>query len=218
MAIKAIIFDMDGLLINSEPLWLRAKIELMEKMNNNWTHADQTNTLGVSTQTWVDYVYNKIDGEITKEKVLTEIIDRMKSYYNNGKLELMPGAQNALEYAKKGYKVGLASGSYKELLFSAVKINKWENIFDEILSSDDLKMGKPYPDIYIEVCKRLSVSPSESIVLEDSRDGIRAGVAAGTKVIAVPSKEVPVPNETLESAFLIIDSLDDFPDALRKLY
>ena len=179
--IKAIIFDMDGLLIDSEPLWLRAKVDFMKKMNDEWTQNDQENTMGVSTQTWVDYVHNKINARLSKEEVLNEIINRMKSYYNNGELELMPGANEALEFARKNYKVGLASGSYKDLLYLAVKSNGWENVFNEILSSDDMERGKPHPDIYLEIMRRLDVTPSESVVLEDSRDGIKAGVAAGGK-------------------------------------
>ena len=77
----------------------------------------------------------------------------MKSYYNNGELELMPGASKALEFAKNNFKVGLASGSYKDLLYLAVKSNGWENVFNEILSSDDIERGKPHPDIYLEVMK-----------------------------------------------------------------
>ena len=131
--IKAVIFDMDGLLINSEPLWLRAKVDFMNKLNSEWTHKDQENTMGVSTQTWVDYIHEKIDGQLSKKEVLNEIIDRMKSFYINGELELMPGANLALDFAAKSFKVGLASGSYKDLLYIAVKSNKWENIFNEIL-------------------------------------------------------------------------------------
>jgi HAD superfamily hydrolase (TIGR01509 family) len=215
--IKAVIFDMDGLLIDSEPLWLRAKVDFMNKLNSEWTHKDQENTMGVSTQTWVDYIHEKIDGQLSKKEVLNEIIDRMKSFYKNGELELMPGANLALDFAAKNFKVGLASGSYKDLLYIAVKSNKWENIFNEILSSDDLNKGKPHPDIYLEVMKRLDVQPSESVVLEDSRDGIKAGVAAGAKVISVPSREVPVPQNVLDKCYKVISSLEELPELLSKM-
>lgn len=209
--IKAIIFDMDGLLIDSEPLWLRAKVDLMKKIDDEWTHKDQENTMGVSTQSWVDYIYNKINAQLSKEEVLNEIIDRMKSYYNNGELELMPGASGALDFAKKNFMVGLASGSQRDLLYLAVKSNGWENVFNEVLSSDDLERGKPNPDIYLEIMKRLGVTPAQSVVLEDSRDGIKAGVASGAHVIAVPSKEVRVPQNVLNTASYIINTLENFP-------
>lgn len=209
--ISAIIFDMDGLLINSEPVWFRARNELLKDFDYNWTWDDQKQTMGVSTQAWVDYMYNMVNKTLTKEELLSGVTDRMKQYYSNCEVELMPGANEALNFAKENFKVGLASGSYKNLLYSAVKVNKWENIFDEILSSDDMERGKPHPDVYLEVIKRLGVDPNECVVLEDSKDGIRAGVAAGTKTIAVPSKVIQVPNEVLLSAFAIIDSLLEFP-------
>lgn len=215
--IKAVIFDMDGLLIDSEPVWFRAKEDLLKEINYKWTWEDQKNSMGVSTETWVNYVYNFADQKFTKEEVLHGITDRMKTYYKNGEIDLMPGANEALQFAKNNFKVGLASGSYKDLLYGAVKSNNWESIFEEILSSDDIERGKPQPDIYLEVMKRLGVLPEECIVLEDSRDGIKAGVAAGAKVITVPSKDVPVPPEVLDSAYAVIDSLNDFPQIVNEL-
>ena len=88
------------------------------------------------------------------------------------------------------------------------------NRIEKVLSSDDLERGKPHPDVYLEVIKWLGVEPHECVVLEDSRDGIRAGVAAGTRTIAVPSKEVAIPNEVLLSEFAVIDSLLVFPEVV----
>lgn len=215
--IKAIIFDMDGLLINSEPIWFEAKKELMKSINLEWTHEDQTVTMGVPTNFWIDYLYTKVNGVMTKEELLYGVTDRMKSFYKNGKIQLMPGAKEALELAKGKYKVGLATGSYKELMEISLEVNNWKNIFDVILSSDDLERGKPHPDIYIEILKRLNVEPKESVVLEDSRDGVISGVSAGANVIAVPSKEVQIPNDVLDSAAYVINSLHEFPNVLEKL-
>ena len=215
--IKAIIFDMDGLLIDSEPVWFRAKEEFLGEYNVLWTWEDQRNSMGASTQAWVDYIYDLANKKLTKDEILFGVTDRMKLYYSNGEIGLMPGANEALDLAKKNYRVGLASGSYKDLIHRAVKRNNWEHIFDEILSGDDMERGKPSPDIYLEVMKRLNVQPSESVVLEDSTDGIKAGVAAGANVIAVPSKDVPVLQEVLDSAALVIDSLIELSDTLINL-
>ncbi|MCB9208359.1 MAG: HAD family phosphatase [Ignavibacteriales bacterium] len=215
--IKAIIFDMDGLLIDSEPIWFRAKQELMKTLNLEWTHEDQIATMGVPTQFWIDYLYKKVNGILTKDELLHGVTDRMINLYKKGEIELMPGVKEALKLAKENYKVGLATGSYKQLMEISLDVNNWRNIFDVILSSDDLERGKPFPDIYLEVMKRLNVKPKESVVLEDSRDGIKAGVAAGANVIAIPSKEVEVPKDVLDSAAFVIDSLNEFPEVLNKL-
>jgi len=215
--IKAIIFDMDGLLINSEPVWFRAKEVFLGEKNVLWTWDDQRNNMGASTQAWVDYIYDLANKKLSKEEILFGVTDRMKRYYSNGEIGLMPGANEALDFAKKNYRVGLASGSYKDLIYGAVKEHKWEHIFEEILSGDDMERGKPFPDIYLEVMSRLNVQPSESVVLEDSRDGIKAGVAAGANVIAVPSKDAPVPQDVLDSSAVVINSLIEMPGAISKL-
>ena len=215
--IKAIIFDMDGLLINSEPIWFRAKKELMESLNIEWTWEDQKNSMGVSTDAWTNYLYEKANRTVGKKELRNGVVEKMRKFYESGQLETMSGANEALIFSKENFKVGLASGSYKDLLYSAVKVNKWESFFDEILSSDDLERGKPHPDIYLEVIKRLGVEPHECVVLEDSRDGIKAGVASGAKVIAVPSKEVKVPQEVLDSASMVIETLLTFPESISKL-
>jgi HAD superfamily hydrolase (TIGR01509 family) len=214
--IKAVIFDMDGLLINSEPIWFKAKKELMQGLNIGWTWDDQKNSMGVSTDAWTNYLYEKANRTVGKEELRNGVVTKMRQFYESGQLETMPGANEALIFSKENFKVGLASGSYKDLLYSAVKFNKWESFFDEILSSDDLKLGKPNPAIYLEIVKRLGVLPEECIVLEDSRDGIKAGVAAGTNVVAVPSKEFVVPQEVLDSAYAVIDSLYEFPKIVEE--
>lgn len=213
--IKAVIFDMDGLLVNSEPVWYRARIEFLREIGFTWTWEHQKNTMGVSTKTWVNYIYDFVNQKLTEDEVLEGIVSRMKQYYKNGEIESMPGAHEALNYSKDKFKVGLASGSYKELLYGAVKLNKWENIFDEILSGDDIERGKPNPDIYLKVMKKLAVSPSETIVLEDSKEGIKAGVSAGANVIAVPGKDAPVPHEVLDTAYAVINTLFDFPKIVK---
>jgi HAD superfamily hydrolase (TIGR01549 family) len=216
--IKAVIFDFDGLLIDSEPAWFKARKSLLNEFNMDWTLNDQKHTLGVSTKDWVNYLHNKLQERLTPDEILDKVISKMKEMYKKNEVMSKPGAGEALKYCKENnFIMGLASGSYKELLFIALKSKKWEKYFDEILSSDDLKKGKPAPDIYIEILKRLKVKPEESIVLEDSKDGIKAGVAAETNVIAVPGKEYPVPEDVLRSAIKVIGSLVELPETIRWL-
>lgn len=216
--IKAIIFDFDGLLIDSEPAWFKARKILLNEFEMDWTMDDQKHNLGVSTKTWVNYLNNKLDGRLSPEEILNRVISNMKEMYKNGEVRSKPGADQALNYCKdKNFKIGLASGSYKELLFIALKSKMWMDYFDEILSSDDLKKGKPAPDVYLEILKRFNVRPEESIVLEDSKDGILAGVAAGSSVIAVPAKEYPVPEDILRSARRVIESLSEAGDTIKSI-
>jgi len=216
--IKAIIFDFDGLLIDSEPAWFKARKSLMNEFNMDWTLDDQKQNLGVSTKTWVSYLKNKLEDRLTPDEIQNRVIFKMKNMYRNGEVMSKPGADQALKFCKDNkFILGLASGSHKELLFIALKSKLWEDYFDEILSSDDLKHGKPAPDIYIEILRRLKVKPEESIVLEDSKDGITAGAAAKSNVIAVPGKEYPVPEYVLNSAKRVIESLFELPDTIKSI-
>lgn len=215
--IKAVIFDFDGLLIDSELAWFKARKSLLNKYGLDWTIDDQKQNLGVSTKSWVNYLNDKLEGRLTPDEILNKVISKMKELYKNGEVDSKPGADEALKYCKENnFIMGLASGSYKELLFIALKSKKWEDYFDEILSSDDLKKGKPAPDIYIEILKRLKVKPQDSIVLEDSKDGIKAGVAAKTNVVAVPAKDYPVPEEILDSAKRTIKSLKELAATIES--
>lgn len=215
--IKAIIFDMDGLLINSEPVWFRARKGLLKNKDLDWTWANQTQTMGLSTKGWLAYMLSQTKGLFTEEEILTGIIERMKNYYLNGEVDIMPGANEALSFAKNNFKVGLASGSYKEILLNVVSSNNWDKYFDEILSSDDIERGKPHPDIYLDVMNLLGVYGEETIILEDAAEGIRAGVAAGAKTIAIPSKDVNIQKDILDSAYAVIDTLKDFPQIVNDL-
>jgi len=161
---------------------------------------------------------NILGDKLPSDKILDVVILSMKKMYENGEVISKPGADQALKYCKdNNFILGLASGSFKELLFSGLNSKGWKDYFDEIISSDDLKNGKPAPDIYLEILKRLNIHPEEAIILEDSKDGIKAGVAAGANVVAVPSREYPVPESVLNTAKRVIPSLLDLPEAIKSI-
>jgi HAD superfamily hydrolase (TIGR01509 family) len=215
--IRAVVFDMDGLLIDTEPLWFRARRELFQQHGLTWTEADQVKCMGVSTATWTELMADRLDGRMAPAEITEDIVNRMVAYYRAGEVELLPGAQAALELCRSNYPVGLASGSHKRLLAAAVEGMQWRSFFDEILSSDDCAAGKPAPDVYLEVIRRLGVRPAETAVLEDATSGILAGYAAGARVIAVPNHHLPPPEDVLAKADIVIDSLESLETALKQL-
>ena len=216
--IKTIIFDFDGLLVDSEPMWFRAIQELFNDFNMEWSWDHQKYTMGSSTQTWVNYMYELLKDHLEKNQILESVISKMKRLYESDQVKSMKGADEALKYCLiNNYKTGLASGSYKELLLIGVQVKGWRNYFNEILSTDDLANGKPHPDIYLEICKKLGITPSDAVILEDSKNGMKAGIAAGAHVIAVPSIEVEIPQDILDQCSRVIPTLHDFPEALENL-
>lgn len=217
-SIKAVVFDLDGLLVDSEPFWFKVRMEMFGRLGMTWTDDDQKALMGRNTQSWIDYVDNKLAGQLSKEEITNQTLEGMIRGYASREIRIMPGAGKALEECSEQFFLGLASGSPQVLIDAALKANGWAKYFSRILSSDDVPQGKPSPDVYIEVMKRMGVHPSATVVVEDSGSGILAGKAAGAVVIAVPNKQLMPPRETLDAADLVITSLESFQTAVRRLH
>jgi HAD superfamily hydrolase (TIGR01509 family) len=215
--IQAVIFDMDGLLVDSEPVWFAARRELLARYGKRWSDADQERLMGVSTATWVDYVTDKLEGAMARGEVLHTIVGMMAEAYQSGDVPLLPGARDALDYCVDRYRVGLASGSPRLLIDAALAGAGWQRCFEEVLSSDVCARGKPAPDIYIEIMRRMDLTPATTVVVEDSVAGILAGKDAGAKVVAVPSGYTPSDDEALERADARLESLHGLATALSEM-
>lgn len=208
---KTVLFDLDGLLVDSEPAWYRARCELAEAHGTVWTEEDQRAQAGVHTDVWVANVGACIGGVLAPGQVQEEIVSRMEAYYRAREVRVLPGAQACLAWCAERFTTALVSGSPHRLIDAAIDGTGWADFFDLRLSSDDVDHGKPAPDVYEEAMRRLKISPSQTVVLEDSGAGIRAGLAAGARVIAVPNPETDPGPETLALATSVVSSLNEVP-------
>jgi HAD superfamily hydrolase (TIGR01509 family) len=215
--IEAVIFDMDGLLVDSEPVWFEARQELFARFGKQWTEHDQAGLMGVSTSTWVDYVWKRLEGAMTREEVLETIVGIMAASYERGDVPLLPGAGDALDYCIPRYRVGLASGSPRVLIDAALTGADWHRCFEVVVSSDECAHGKPAPDVYLEALRRLHVSPERAVVVEDSSAGVRAGKAANVRVVAIPRAYTAPDDPAIELADARIDSLHSLSEVLVAL-
>ncbi|MCI0708175.1 MAG: HAD family phosphatase [Ignavibacteriae bacterium] len=215
--IKAVIFDLDGLLVDSKPVWFQVRTKMFARFALQWTDDDQKALMGRSTQAWIDYVHQKLNGKLTKDEIVNETLSSMVSQYRSGNVRFMPAAQQALDNCAGKFKLGLASSSPRILIDAALKANSWQKYFSQVLSSDEVPNGKPAPDAYLEVMKRLGVKPNESVVVEDSGSGIIAGKAAGATVIAVPNEHLMPSPEALKSADVVLESLVSLNKALTEI-
>lgn len=215
--IRAVIFDLDGLLVDSEPIWFRARHEIFQRFGLVWSEADQKQQMGVSTAMWADYIAQKLQGKLSREEIVSESLGKMASYYHAGEVRLMPGAREALEYCAGRFKLGLASGSPKLLIDAALRGADWHHFFSKAVSSDEVARGKPSPDVYLEAMKRMGIAAAESVVVEDSGGGILAGKAAGAKVVAVPNPEFMPGPEALRQADAVLDSLLSLGSTIEKM-
>lgn len=213
--IRAVVFDMDGLLIDSEPLWQRARVEAFGAERLRWTEADQEHVMGSSTRGWAAFLVERLNHEFTIQEVIDRVLEKMVDYYRTS-VPLMPGAREIFQRLNGQYTLGLASGSPYRLINAALEGAGWQHTFEEVLSTDELKHGKPAPDAYLEIARRLGIPVEEIAIFEDSTNGILSGIAAGVTVIAVPNTYQRAPEDVLAKAHRVLESLADFsPDMLR---
>lgn len=215
--IEAVVFDMDGLLVDSEPLWQRARIAAFGAERLRWTDADQRQVMGTNSQAWARLIQAKLGDGTPTDEIIERVLDEMVALYRH-EVPPMPGANEIIALLHGRYPLGLASGSPYRLIHAALESAGWNGLFDPVLSADDVPHGKPAPDIYLAITARMGVAAERTAVLEDSANGILAAVAAGVKVIAVPARDHPPGDDVLGRASLVLVSLHDFSlDMLRDL-
>jgi len=217
MSIAAVIFDMDGVLVDTEKSWQRARVDFATGLGKPWTLDDQRRLMGSSTREWVHYMQERLGLDMPDAQVEDEIKNRLLSYYEQ-KLPLPPGAVEAVQLAAGHYRVGLASGSAHWAIDAIMRLTGLRPLFGALVSGDEVARGKPAPDVFLETARRLGTSPEQIVGIEDSANGIRALKAAGMKAIAVPTPEIPLSLEVLAMADITLSSLAQFDlKLLQKL-
>ena len=185
---RAVVLDMDGLLLDSEVLWDRAEGELFRRHGDTWTFEDKLAVMGTSFATTALYYAERLRQPVERGVGLVdEMRELMKEELRRG-VELQPGARDLVRRLREvgGIGVGLASNSSRDIVDIALAGAGLTDAFDAIVTSDDVAHAKPAPDIYLLACERLGVAPSEAVALEDTTPGIAAAKAAGLFCIAVP--------------------------------
>ncbi len=205
---KLVVFDLDGLLVDSEPYWNKSRGSIARENGKEWTDKDHRLVNGVNSNEWAQYMIERLELKMTREQVIQEVVDRIASYYIED-TPFLPGAIEAVQMCAKHWQVAIGSGSHLKLIDIVVNNPRIKGCFDLIVSADTVAKGKPSPEIYLEVMKQAGVDATDSICFEDSAFGIQAAYLAGMYVIAVPKKDFPVPDEYLAMADLVIGSLEE---------
>lgn len=204
--IQAVIFDLDGLLIDSEIVWNTVRTEIAAQRGVAWTDDDHRAVMGVSTSEWVAYMTERLALELSPAEVQELVAGRMVASYR-ARIPFKPGAVELVQATGKRYPLGLASGSVRELIDLVVAAPEFAGRFGAVVSADEVGRGKPHPDVYLEAARRLGVVPEACVCLEDSGHGIDAGRAAGMRVIAVPDPRFMPTSATLARADVVLGSL-----------
>jgi HAD superfamily hydrolase (TIGR01509 family) len=183
---RAVVFDLDGLLLDTEPGWHRAEAELLRRHGGVYTDADEAATLGWSVDATVRRYAGRLGLSDDAAAPLTaELFELVEGEYS-GTIPMRPGAAELVTRLRGRVPLGLASNTARSLVLSAVAAAGFGDTFTAIVSADEVDRPKPAPDVYLETCRRLAVDPSATIGLEDSPSGIAAAKLAGLTVIAVP--------------------------------
>jgi HAD superfamily hydrolase (TIGR01509 family) len=205
--IDAVIFDLDGVLIDSEEVWDEARREFVADQGGRWHDDAQRDMMGMSSPEWSGYVRDKLGVDLSPEQISEEVVARLSGLYR-ARLPLLPGARDAVERLAREWPLGLASSSNRELIDLVLDVAGLGRFFRVTVSSEEVARGKPAPDVYLEAAGRLGVAPDRCAAIEDSQNGIRAASSAGMRVIAIPNPAFPPGEEALAAADRILESLD----------
>lgn len=210
--ITAAIFDMDGLLFDSEPLWQEAEYDVFSRLGVKVTPELSAITAAMTTKEVTQFWFQQFPwhGQ-TLADVEQAVIDRVEQLIKQ-KGEAKPGVKEILNFCKEqGLKIGLATNSPYQLIPVILDALEVRHFFDVITSSDQVEKGKPAPDVYLETALQLKIKPEHCVVFEDSPSGMNAGIAANMKVIVVPQSE-HYDNPTFESSQFKLNTLLDFTE------
>lgn len=211
--IQAVVFDMDGILIDSEVLWRQVREEFAADNGLHWSAEDQESTMGCNTRMWSRIMVERLQLRerlgMDDAAIAREIKGRLLRKYE-AHLPEREGAIAAVHRAAAKYKVALASGSPNELAEHVMKVTGLDKVFLATMYGDDVAHGKPAPDIYLEVLAKIGVRPEHAVGIEDSGNGIRSLKAAGMGIIAAPGPEFPLAAEVLALADVCIAEMSEF--------
>ena len=204
--IEAVVFDLDGVLLDSEQLWDEAREQLARERGGRWHDQAQRDMMGMSSLEWSRYMHETIGLPEPPEEISREVVERLTALYRE-RLPAIPGAKEAVERLAADYKLGLASSSNRELIDLALELLGVAHLFAATVSSEEVAHGKPAPDVYLEAARRLGIEPARAAAVEDSQNGILAAKAAGMRVIAIPNRHFPPDEEALARADVTLSSL-----------
>jgi HAD superfamily hydrolase (TIGR01509 family) len=215
--IEAVVFDLDGVLLDTEELWDEARRQLAVERGARWPDDAQRAMMGMSSREWSRYMHEVIGLPEPPEQISAEVVRRLEALYRE-RLPLVPGALEAVRRIGAHWPLGIASSSNRPLIELFLELTGTHDLFRATVSSEEVERGKPAPDVYLEVAGRVGVDPASCAAIEDSENGIRSASAAGLRVAAIPNRVYPPSKVALSLAGAVLDSLDELtPGAIERI-
>jgi HAD superfamily hydrolase (TIGR01509 family) len=211
--IEAVVFDLDGVLLDSEQVWDEVREELARERGGRWHEHAQRDMMGMSSPEWSRYMHDVIGLPEPPEEISAEVVRRLGERYRDG-LPILPGAVEAVERLAARWPLGLASSSNRPLIDLVLDVSGLARYFRATVSSEEVARGKPAPDVFLEAARRLGIAPERCGVVEDSANGILAGRAAEMFVVAIPNPHFPPGEEALAETDVVLGSLDELASSV----
>jgi HAD superfamily hydrolase (TIGR01509 family) len=206
--IEAVVFDLDGVLLDTEELWDEARRELAAERGGRWPDDAQRAMMGMSSPEWSRYMHDVVGLAEPPEEISAEVVSRLERLYRE-RLPLVDGAVEAVRRIGSRWPLAIASSSNRPLIDLFLELSGTGDLFRATVSSEEVAGGKPAPDVYLEAARRLGVAPTACAGVEDSENGILSAAGAGMRVVVIPNGVFPPSAEALNRADVVLASLGE---------
>ena len=207
----AVIFDLDGVLVDSERIWDEVRRAVVAEHGGTWREEATRAQQGMSTPEWARYLVEELGARTTPAEIATLVVKRMAARYA-AEPPLIPGAVDVVRQVSKRWPVAIASSSPVILIKGFLDVTGLP--VGAAVSSEQVGAGKPAPDVYLRAAELLGVAPSDCAAVEDTTNGLRSALAAGMAVYAVPNPHFPPDPEVLKQATAVVEKITGLPGAL----
>lgn len=214
--IRAVVFDLDGVLIDSETVWESVRHEYVIRHGGVWPADAQHRLMGMSTGEWSRYLADELHVDRSPDDVARDVVGQMADRYAHG-LPLLPGAVATVRTLADRFRLGLASSSPRTLIDTVLWTAGLTDAFAVTRSTEEEQRGKPAPDVYLSVATAMHAEPVDCVAVEDSTNGVRSASAAGMTVIAIPRPAYPVDQAVLRVAARVLSDVTELPEALSEI-
>ncbi|GLY06088.1 MULTISPECIES: HAD family phosphatase [Actinoplanes] len=217
MSIAAVVFDLDGVIIDTEEVWEEVRRDYVAEHGREFLPDSQDRMMGMSTGEWSAHLADEVGVPRTAEQVAADVLGRMAERYRAA-LPLIPGAADVVRALGGHYRLALASSSARILIDQVLATAGLTGEFEVTLSTEEVPRGKPAPDVYLAAVAKLGLTPADCVAIEDSSNGLRSAGAAGLTVIAVPHGVYPAAPDALAQAKLVVKAITEVtPEAVAAL-